>query len=291
MLLYRTVGILVIVPAVLAAQDSARVKAPLDPQLPFTAGVTTGSMSFADHRVQQGVTGVLRYHFGRAVNIAASPTFARMAYPAALGGGAVSGLTDLPIELGLDHAFDTGGSPTIGLSLGTTLPIGDQSVGLGSGAMGASVGAGVGFSPIDAMSMHLGAGKPLTDYSTFGALGGSGSMWGDAEVSYQPLEHLELTAGFDGDIASSDSLGPARAIALSLATGLGGPYTLTISGGHGVSGPAARWTLALGFGTDFAGFQAIGSSSSIQRLMRAMGGSSHRGPGSGSVSSGHGRAP
>lgn len=291
---YRLLAILTIAPGALAAQDTSDVKAAdhrPDVVLPVTAGVTTGSMSFADRRVQQGVTGVVRWHMGRSVSVAASPTYARMSYPASLGGGSAGGFTDLPIELGLDHAFEGWWSPAVGMSLGATIPVGNQQIGLGSGSMGASVAAGVGASPMDELSLHFGAGKSLTDYSMFGALGGSNAVWGEAEMSYHVFEHLDATLGFDGDFASSDSLGAARAVALSFAAGLGGPYTLTVSGGHGVSGPAARWTFALGFGTDFAGFQAIGSSSAIQRLMRSMGGSSHRGSGSGSPGSGHGRAP
>ena len=293
--LSRLLVVLMVAPAALLAQDSSDVKAAADHPpvavLPVTAGVTTGSMTFADGRMQQGVTGVVRWHMAPWVSLAASPSYARMSYPSSLGGGSAGGLTDLPIELGLDHAFNGEWSPAVGFSLGATIPVGDQQLGLGSGSMGASVGGGVGLSPMDELSLHLGAGKSLTDYSMFGALGGSDAVWGEAEVSYHLLEHLDATLGFDGDLAASDSLGAARAFALSFAAGLGGPYTITVSGGHGVSGPAARWTFALGFGTDFAGFQAIGSSSPIQRLMRSMGGSSHRGPGSGTPGSGRGRAP
>ena len=295
MQLSRLLAILAIAPGALLAQDTSGVKLAADHRaeavLPVTAGVTTGSMTFADRRVQQGITGVVRWHVGRSISVAASPTYARMTYPASLGGRSVSGLTDLPIELGLDRPFDGGWSPAVGLSLGATIPIGDEQMGLGSGSMGGSIGAGVGLSPTDEISLHLGVGKSLTNYSMLGALGASDAVWGDAEVTYHLFEHLDATLGFDGDFAASDSLGAARALALSFAAGLGGPYTLTLSGGHGVSGPAARWTFALGFGTDFAGFQAIGSSSPIQRLMRSMGGGSNRGPGSGSSGSGHGRAP
>lgn len=279
-------------PAALFAQDSSQV-APsaqhgTEPRN-VTFGVTSGSMLFADQRVQQGITGVVRYHFTGAVSLAVSPTYARVSFPTTLGGGAVNGLTDLPIELDADHSFAWPWSPTFGVALGSSMPIGDQSIGFGSGAVGASIGGGVGASPIDALSMHLGVGKPLTDYSTTGALGASGSMWGDAEMSYQLADRVNATFGFDGDLASNDSLGPARALALSFATTLSGPYTLTVSGGRGVSGPAARWTLALGFGTDFAGLQSLGSSSAIQRFFRSMGGGSHRYSGSTNLGGGHGR--
>ena len=289
MQLYRLLTLLTVAPGALLAQDTSVVQPAA--VLPVTAGVTTGSMTFADDRVQQGITVVVRWHMRQSISLAASPTYARMSYPASLGGGASGGLTDLPIELGLDHSFERGWSPAVGMSLGATIPVGDKELGFGSGSMGASVAAGVGLSPLDELSLHLGAGKSLTDYSMFGALGAAQAVWGEAEVSYHLLEHLDATVGFDGDFASSDSLGTPRALALSFAAGLGGPYTLTVSGGHGVSGPAARWSFALGFGTDFAGFQAIGSSSPIQRLMRSVGGSSHRGPGSGTPGSGHGRAP
>lgn len=278
----------------LLAQDSSQV-AHL-PLLPgngsprVTAGVTTGTMSFADQRVQQGVTGVLRYRVVSGVSVSASPTFARVAFPATLGGGAVSGLTDLPVELSGDHAFDAPWSPTPGFSLGVSLPIGDQQAGLGTGGVGTSAGVGLSVSPLDGVSAHVGVGKSLNDYSLSSTLGASSAAWGDFDLSYQLLDRVEATLGIDGDLAAQDTIGPARMVALSVATNLGGPYTLTLSGGHGVSGPAARWTFAVGFGTDFAGLQALGSSSPIQRFMRSLGGQSHKSslttPGSG-----HGRAP
>jgi len=267
------------------AQDSTT--APASPRM--TVGVTTGTMEFGDQRVQQGVTGVLRYHIVRSVSVAASPTFARVAFPSSLGGGSVSGMTDVPVELAADHAFDARWTPTVGMSLGASIPVGDKQVGFGSGAVGASVGVGLGLSPIEPLSLHLGVGKSLNDYSLSSALGASSSAWADLETSYQLLDRVAATVGIDGDIASDDSIGPSRLVALSLAVNAFGPYTITVSGGHGLSGAAARWTLALGFGSDFAGIQALGSSSPIQRFMRSLGGGSNRGRGS--VNSGHGRGP
>src|ERR1051326_6914948 len=141
-----------LIAAPLLAQDTTH--APL-PQLPgetsprVTAGVTTGTMDFADQRVQQGVTGVLRYRIINGLSISASPTFARVAFPSTLGGGAVSGLTDLPVELSGDHAFAAPWSPTPGFSLGASLPIGDQAAGFGTGGVGASAGVGLSVSPLD----------------------------------------------------------------------------------------------------------------------------------------------
>jgi hypothetical protein len=285
--------LLAFTPGVLAAQDSSNVKSSADHSSPtaVTFGVTSGSMGFADQRTQEGVTAVARYRFLSSMSVAVSPTYAHVSFPSTLGGGSVSGLTDLPIELDVDHSFDQFLSPTIGLALGTTLPVGDRQTGFGSGAVGANVGAGIGLSPNDALSLHVGVGKPLTDYSASSALGSSGSAWSDVEIGYQLSQHVNATLGYDGDLSTRDSLGAARAVALSIATTIVGPYTLTMSGGHGVSGPAARWTFALGFGTDFAGLEALGSSSPIQRFFRAMGGSSSSHRPTSSPGSGHGKAP
>jgi len=272
----------------LLAQDTLTIE-PEKPKPRITFGVTTGSMSFADRRLQQGATGVVRYHFAKSFSLAISPSFARVAFPTTLGGGSVSGLTDLPVDLAADHGFDVPWSPTPGLSLGASIPVGNEHVGFGTGHVGTSVGLGLGLSPTDALSLHLGLGKSLNDFSLYSTLGASNAAWGDLEASYQLLDHVEATLGIDGDLASGDSIGPSRALALSIATNLAGPYTLTLSGGHGISGAAARWTVAVGFGTDFAGIQALGSSSPIERFLRSLGGGSNRGPGS--SSSGHGRGP
>jgi hypothetical protein len=294
MLSRRLLLLVFFVPGVLRAQDSSEVKAPAehaaDPR-GVTFGVTSGALDFADQRVLEGVTASVRYRFMRSMSVVVSPTYARLSFPNSLGGGSVNGPTDLPIELDADHSFDVAGSPTIGLALGTSLPVGDRLIGFGSGSVGENIDVGVGVSPTDALSLHFGAGRPLTDYSASSALGASGSTWGDAELSYQLLDRLNATAGFDGDLASNDAAGPARAFALSLATALAGPYTLTVSGGHGVSGPAARWTLALGIGTDFSGLEALGSTSPIQRFFKSMGGGSHKYSGSGNPGSGRSRGP
>src|SRR5690348_3056022 len=130
----------------LLAQDSVSTQ-PIPPRV--TVAVTTGTMEFKDQRVQQGLTGALHYRLLPGVSLAASPTFAHVAFPSTLGGGSVSGLTDLPVELAADHSFDIPGSPTAGMSLGISLPIGDKQIGFGTGGVGANIGVGLGISPID----------------------------------------------------------------------------------------------------------------------------------------------
>ena len=128
--MYTRLSILsLVVAAPLLGQDTTA--APVIPPR-IALGVTTGTMEFGDQRVQQGVTGVLRYRAFAGISIAASPTFARVAFPSSLGGGSVSGLTDLPVELTADRSFDIPWTPTAGLALGISLPIGDKANGFGS---------------------------------------------------------------------------------------------------------------------------------------------------------------
>ena len=240
-------------------------------QTPLTAGASTGAMRFGDERLESGVTGVVRYHLRPDLSIAVTPTFARMAYPATLGGGSTSGFTDVPVEVGYDHALPFAGSPTVGAAFGVSLPVGDTATGFGSGVVGTSVSVGLGASPSDQWSLHVGAGRPLSDFSAQGALGAQGGTWAEAEASYAANAHLSATAGVDGDLSSSDSSGAARALAGGLTYALPDGYALSLHAAHGISGPAATWSLSLGFGTDFNPLGAIGSSSSIQRFMHSFG--------------------
>jgi hypothetical protein len=269
--------------------DTARVGAHGSAPPRVTAAIASGAMRFADERQQQAITGVVRYHLSSALSLALSPTFARVEFPATLGGGEVSGLTDLPLELGVDHSFDIALSPTAGIAFGATLPLGNKSIAFGSGAVGANLSAGLGLSPGEHLSFHVGAGRSMTDYSPQSTLGASSGTWTDLEASYDLLERVTATAGFNGELSSPDTGRAARAVATALAFNVGGPYTLTVNGARGLSGAAARWTVAIAFGTDFAGVNALGSSSPIQRFMRSLGGSSVRGMSGGTPGGGHGR--
>ncbi len=265
-------------PAALCAQRpaAADTTAGADAGTPaVTYGATSGALGLQDGRTQSGVSAVVRWHIGSGFAVGALPAFAHNSYPASLGGGSASGLTDLPLELSYDHTFSGAMPTTLGGGFSMSLPLGDTTAGFGSGNVGYSVNAGFGIQPSEGVSLHVGAGKPLTDYALSAALGGSNSMWGDAEATYQVTDRVGATLGFDGDFASSDSLGAARTIAGGLELGLNGPLTLTLNAAHGISGPAARWQFAVGLGTDFAGMSSLGSSSPVQRLVRALGGRSH----------------
>ncbi len=241
-----------------------------------TYGATAGVLSLSDGRTQSGASAVLRWHMPMGFALGVSPSYASLSASSTLGTASASGLTDVPVELTFDHTFPGVMPATIGAGFTVSLPVGDTVTGLGSGSAGYSIGAGLSVSPSDQFSFHVGAGKPLSDYSPSGALGGSDNVWGDAEATYQFTDRIGGTFGFDGDIASSDTvLGASRALAGGLAFGVAGPLTLTVNAAKGISGAAANWTFSVGLGTDFANLQSLGSSSPIQRVVGALGGQSH----------------
>ena len=242
----------------------------------FTTGVTAGALHFPDGRTQQGASAVVRWHPVTGVSLGVSPSFTRVIEPATLGTGSRVGLSDVPVEVTLDHTIDAPMSPTVGASLVATLPVGDTTSGLGSGHVGSSASLGVGISPVDRLSLHIGAGRPLSDFAVDGALGGSRSTWGEAEASYQVVERLEATFGVDADFVADSGAAAGRTFVGGLAFAVHGPLTLTLNAGHGVSGDAARWSLSLGLGTDFASLEALGSTSSVRRAVAALGGRSHQ---------------
>jgi hypothetical protein len=267
------------------APDSTKLDEDEAPQR-LTYGVTGGAMSFPDGRAQQSAGAVFRLHLPYGLAIAATPSTARMQFPTALGGGTSSGLTDLPVDLSIDR-----GIPRTPLSLGAVLaasvPVGDTATGFGSGKVGYSLSGGVNVAATDRLSFHVGAGRPLSDFSFQSPLGGSSSAWGDLEASYQLSDRVGLSLTGDGDLASQDSVGASRAVGAGLSIALLGRTTLTITASHGVSGAAARWTTAIGVGTDFAWIGSVASASPVQRVVAALGGRSHgHGRGSSSTTTG-----
>lgn len=242
-----------------------------------TYGATAGALGLSDGRTQTGVTAVLRWHPGGGFALGATPAFAQSSYPSSLGGGSSSGLTDLPVEASYDHTFAGVIPTTLGAAFGVSLPVGDTATGFGSGSVGYSINGGVNVQASDQLSIYFGAGRPLSDFTSASALGGSGSTWGDLEGTYQFTDRVGGTLGFDGDFTSSDSLGAARALVGGVAIGVNGPLTLTLNAAKGVSGPAASWQFSVGLGTDFANLQSLGSSSPVQRVVGALGGRSHSG--------------
>jgi len=245
-----------------------------EPEGRFAYGVTGGAMTFPDGRVQQSLGALFRVRLGMGVSIAATPATAHMQYPTAVGGGSASGLTDMPVELDVDH--DIPRTPlSVGAALGASAPVGDTATGFGSGKVGYSISAGANYAATDRLSFHVGSGRPLSNFTFGSPLGSSSSSWAEAETSVQLTDRVGVSLNVDGDLAGQDSLGASRAVGAGLSIALVGPTTLTLTGSHGVSGAAARWTTAVGIGTDFAWIGSIASTSPMQRVIGALGVRSH----------------
>lgn len=289
-----TAALLLLAPLCASAQkvDSSAATSDDADASRLTWGTTLGAMQYPSGISQQGVSVVARVRVAPGLAIGVTPAWGHVNFPASLGGGSTSGFTDVPVELTYDHALPLRTSPVIGAAFAVTLPVGDTATGFGSGAVGYSISAGLGFSPAERVSVHAGAGRPLTDFSAQGALGGSATTWGDLSVSWAANDRVSLDAGFDGDLAGADTtVGPSRALALGAAYTLRGPLSVNANILHGVSGAAANWSFTLGFGTDFAYLESLGSSSPMQSAAGGVGGQSHsHGWGTGSTAaSGHGR--
>jgi len=269
------VALAILLPVVAARAQGARDDTSAV-TLRFTTGVTAGALHFPDGRTQQGASAVVRWHPATGISLGVTPSFTRVIQPGALGGASSTGLSDLPVELAFDHMLNVPMSPTVGAALVATLPVGDTTSGLGSGSVGSAASLGLGLSPTEKLSLHVGAGRPLSDFALDGALGGTHSTWGEAEAGYQLTDRLEGTFGVDADFAADSGMAAARTFVGGLAFAVKGPLTLTLNAGHGVSGDAARWSLSLGLGTDFAAIEGLGSSSRLRRAVAALGGQSHR---------------
>ena len=177
-----------------------------EPEHRITSGVSFGGLSYEGGRSERATSAVLRWRALPWLSMGVTPTFARATEPTGVLGRSASrsGLTDLPLEISADHGFDAPLSPSLGLGIGITLPVGDSASGFGSGAIGSSISIGGGLSLTDRLGVHVGAGRSLTDFSLQSTFNGTSSEFGDAGFSLQANDHLSLSAGLDGDIGSVD---------------------------------------------------------------------------------------
>ena len=268
----------------------------------FLFGVAGGALSYDAGRSEQALGAVLRWVPVRWLSLSATPTSVRASESATttLTNRTRSGLTDLPLEASASHGFHgVPWSPSLALSLGVTLPVGDTASGLGSGEVGYSTSGGVGFAPIDGLWVHVGAGRSLTRFSVQSAFS-SGTGWGDISAGTSISEHVEASASFSGDVGGVDStLGRSTSLGGGLTFGLGRLGTLNVSGSHGMTGVAPKWSISVGIGTAFPYLNHLGGSSPAATLQQSFGGGTHgigNGKGAGvsggsSSSSGHGRKP
>ncbi len=260
-----------------SAADSTNVEAD-DEGVPLGLqyGVATGALHYGGGRTEQALGVLIRWAPVRWFSLSGTPTVAQVAEASTpTTTTRRSGLTDLPIEAAVSHAFSsTAYKPTLSAALGATLPVGDSATGFGQGRLGYSASVGLGLAPTDEIWLHLGAGRTLSGFSPQAAFM-SGSAWGDVSTGTSLTERLSVSTGFSSDLGSVDpTLGRSMTVNAGMAFVVNAPTTVHIVLGKGVSGQAPSWSIGLGFGTAFPYLNHLGADA-FSQLSRSFGGGSH----------------
>jgi hypothetical protein len=248
------------------------------PRLLF--GTTAGTLQYAAGRTQSGASLILEFQPVSWLNFSANPAYARVS-DTALGQTVISsGITDLPLSIGVSHELALPMSPSVGIALTVTLPAGDTAIGLGSGGTSLGLSASTGFSPTESTWLGADAGRPLEGTSFASGLDGATAGWLGLEASYSLTKRIHSSLSFSTDF-SADSGGTSRSVAGGLAFDVAPPLTLTIDASHRLSGTSPNWAISIGLGTAFSGLNPLGPTSSLRRLESALPGSVNRGRGNG----------
>jgi hypothetical protein len=255
-------------------------------RLGLQAGVATGALHYREGRSEQSLGAVIRWAPTRWFSLSATPTGVRVEEPPSNTARSVSsGLTDLPVEATVTHAFPVAYKPALSGSLGIMLPLGDTAGGFGAGRVGSSLSVGLGFTPVERIWAHLGAGHSLSGLTSQSAFIGSDG-WGDASAGFAINERYSLTAGYTSDLGSYDAaLGRSMSLNGGVDVAVVGATTLHLNASHGLGGAAPTWSFGVAMGTAFPYLNHLGAGSAMGQL----GGGTH-GLGSGGVPGlGHGR--
>jgi hypothetical protein len=241
----------------------------------LAAGMSVGTVQFADGRSEHAVSGVLQYQPLPWLALSMSPAAARATYYAtdsAQTPTAASGLTDLPLAVAVSHtADDARWSPTLAATLGVALAVGDSAKGLGSGKRSVGLSLAAGVAPADAWYLSLGASRALTGGATQSGTGTADATAIDFGASRDIGERLSASLSLSADVRRADSTySPGRVLAVGVAYAVSGPLTLTVDGGRGLTDASPRWLLSIGLGTAFAGVSPSGAASPLQRIRQTV---------------------
>jgi hypothetical protein len=257
-------------------KNSANDSTADEPARRFSAGVGYGQLAFSDGSRERAFGASVGIHLFGFVDISVSPTYAwatsaplvvtpRLTRP----GRTVRGLADLPVSIGVSHGFeDLRGSPSVSLSLGATLPIGDTTA-VGTGTAGTGLSLDFGLQPSDVMSLNVGVGHALSSgYSS--ALASSSTTSLGAGGTFQ-LGNVGLSVGYSADIGTAEvGYENARSVSSGVNIPLMAGYALTIDGSHGLTKGAPDWVYSVGIGTTSASIAAV-SARPYKALARAFG--------------------
>ncbi len=249
-------------------------------------GTVVGGARLPTGLTETGVSVVLQLQPVEWLTLGAHPTWARVAGSDATGSFSSTGLTDLPLELGIWHQLPGPLSPGLGASLGVTLPTGDTAVGLGSGqtSVGASLGGSI--SPTDRLALEADVWRPLSGSGWNTAFSTANSTSLSLGASFDLSERASVHGGFTTDFGS-DSLGTPRSLTGGFTFPLARHFAFTVDGARGLTRAAPDWAVSVGIGSAFAGLNPLDNP--VRRLAAALGQGVNRGNGNGHVGGiGHG---
>lgn len=254
--------------ASLFAQDSD-TSATRESQQSFGAGISAGAASFRNGSSSQAASLTLQYSPLKWLTISASPAFARSTD--STGKFTATGATDLPVEAGAWHTFKGDWSPTLGLSIGVTIPVGDTATGFGNGSATFGGSIGVSASPIESLHLALGAGRGLTGASGSAfAAGSSTSISGEASVDLD--ERTTVGLSYEEEVGRSSAEPLAHVIGGGVSYAIASPLAITLDASHGFGAESAKWIVSIGVGTAYNGISPVSATTPLKRLRKLFGG-------------------
>ncbi len=246
------------------------------PASPFSVGMAYGQLGFSDNSRERAFGASVALHLFGFLDLSVSPTYAwatsaplvvtpRLTRP----GRTVNGWADLPVSVGVSHGFDDlAGSPSVSLSLGATLPVGDTAS-VGSGTAGTGLNLDFGMQPSDAVSLSFGVGHALSSgYSSGLASSSTTSLGGGATFQ---LGKVSVAVGYATDVGTPTAgYENAQSFSGGLSIPLISGFSLNVDGSHGLTNGAPNWAYSVGIGTTAAAISAV-SARPYKALARAFG--------------------
>ena len=248
---------------------------PADP-IHWSFGVAAGQLKFPDGSSESALGGTIAARAWDWLDLSVNPTYAWVrsapvpgGSPAQQQGRSANGVTDLPLTIGVSHDIPGPWSPSVGLSLGITLPTGDTAT-VGSGSTGVGVNLNVGFAPTDNFSFDIAAGRSISD-NGYSAGFASSSPTSLALSTLVKAGTISVGLSLSGDVgAASSGFESAQSLAAGVAIPVGRGMSLNFDGSAGLTPGAPTWAFAVGIGTTASGIVAA-TVAPYQRLRRAFG--------------------
>jgi hypothetical protein len=229
----------------------------------LSAGMTAGLARFSAAQSEQTLTAIVQAHPRSWLTLSAIPSLVRLSD----SGVAHGGLGDLPLVAAADHTFPGAWSPVIGAALTATLPTGNSSCGLGSGAAGFGLDGGVAVAPAERWQLSAGASHSLGGVGAQSTLSAPHATAVRLESAYSVTDRWTASLGFGADVGSSDSTQAlSRVLGAGASYRFAGDLALTVDATRGLTTASPQWVLSVGFGTAFVGASPVNPTSTLRRL-------------------------